>query len=173
MTTAKDIQLSSKESMELIRALAAKKQNVHNYLIPGKIISFLYNAKNKEDVFDRTPLAFVLRSNKTHTLAINFHWAPLPLRMILVKKILKDNAKNIKLNKPLEFDYITLKGFLKRIGFAPIIRLYINARISKSGFVVPDNMLMSAAKLKSETFVGKNISADMLYRYAVQKRKSK
>jgi hypothetical protein len=64
----------------------------------------------------------VLKSNKSHMLGLNFHWLPMPLRVLLIKKIIRLNKQNIKNKVPLEFSYRTLKPFLKKLGYAPCIR---------------------------------------------------
>jgi len=158
--------LTIKQSMDLMKKLI--KTNKTNFTLkhfkPGSILSIGYNAKDKTQ-------KKILKRGRTHTLAINFHWAPIPLRIILVKEILKLNYQNIKKKLPLEFDYQLLKPFLKKIGFAPIIRLYINNRISRSGVVIPDEHILNAAKLKTETFVKGKVDADTLYRIALRKNK--
>jgi len=129
---------------------------------PGNLIFTRYNAKDKTRVFDKTPLALVLRRNSHHTLVLNFHWLPMNMRINLVKVIIKMNAQNIKNNKRLEFDYRQLKPLLKRYGYAPVIRLYINSRIGSLGVVIPPERLLEVAKLKTETFTG-GVSANKMY----------
>jgi len=165
--------LTAKESMNLMKKLMVtnKKTLSNKDFVPGKILTFMYDAKDKSETFDKTPLVMVLIRGKTHTLAINFHWAPIPLRIILVKKIIQLNSKNIKMKRPLTFDYKQLKPFLKKIGFSPIIRMYINKRISPFGIVIPDDQIMNAAKIKSETFVHGKVDSDTLYKIALQKNK--
>jgi hypothetical protein len=140
---------------------------------PGAILMYRYDAKDKTQTYDKTPLVFVLRRNRKHTLCINFHWAPTPLRVVLVKKILyaPGNRKRMRKGEPLVFDYGQLKPFLKRIGFAPIIRKYINRRISRTGVVVPQDQLMNVARTKSETFTEGKVSAEKLYRLALKRNK--
>ena len=85
--------LTTKESMDLMKKLAKsnKVRLTNKHFKPGAIISFGYNAKNQLDTFDKTPLAFILMRGKTHTLAINFHWAPIPMRVVLAKAIIMAN----------------------------------------------------------------------------------
>jgi hypothetical protein len=165
--------LTIKQSMDLMKKLIKtnKTRFTLKHFKPGSILSIGYNAKDKTQTFDSTPLIFVLQRGRSHTLAINFHWAPIPLRIILVKQILKENRNNIKNRLPLQFDYQKLKPFLKKVGFAPIIRLYINKRISSSGVVIPDEHILNAAKLKTETFVNGKVDADTLYKIALRKNK--
>jgi len=165
--------LTIKQSMELMKKLLKtnKKKLTNKDFQPGKILTFSYDAKDKTQTYDQTPLVFVLLRGKSHTMGINLHWAPIPLRIILVKKILEVNRQNIKLGKPLEFSYSQLKPFLKKVGFAPIIRLYINKRISSMGVVIPDDQIMNAAKMKSETFTKGKVDAETLYKRALRKNK--
>lgn len=166
--------LSIKQSMDLMKTLVkTNKVKLTNKLFhPGSILSIGYNAKDKTQTYDSTPLIFVLKRGKSHTLAINLHWAPVPLRIILVKAILAANRNNIKNKLPLQFDYEKIKPLLKKIGFAPIIRLYINSRISSTGVKIPDEHIMNAARIRSETFVKGKVDADTLYKIAIAKNKN-
>jgi hypothetical protein len=165
--------LTAKESMAFMKKMMKtnKKKLSNKDFLTGKILSFGYDAKDKTATWDSTPLVIVLIRGKSHTLAVNLHWAPVPLRIILVKKILMLNKNNIKNKKPLELNYSDIKPFLKKVGFAPIIRLYINKRITSMGIVIPDEHLMNAAKLKSETFTQGKVDSETLYKIALRKNK--
>ena len=165
--------LTTKESMDLMKKLAKsnKVRLTNKHFKPGAIISFGYNAKNQLDTFDKTPLAFILMRGKTHTLAINFHWAPIPMRVVLAKAIIMANKNNIKNKLPLVFDYKKLKPLLRKIGFAPVIRLYINKRITAGGVIIPDEHILNAARLKTETFTQGRVDAETLYKIALRKNK--
>lgn len=165
-------EMSPTQSIKYVQGLLKNKKNFKNTdFIPGKILMYMYNAKDKEMTYDRTPLVLVLKRNNSHSLCVNLHWAPMPLRVVLVKKIISLNKRNIKENRPLQFDYGQLKPFLKRIGFAPVIRLYINKRISSSGVVVPPDQFMNIARTKTETFTKGKYSAEELYLKALKGNK--
>ena len=171
---AKDVkELSPTQSIKYVKSLlkTGTKQLKPKDFLPGSLLMYYYNAADKSQTYDRTPLVMVLRRNKTHTLGINVHWAPVPMRVILVKKIISLNKKNIREGKLMEFDYKTLKPFLKRIGFSPVIRLYINNRISKKGVVVPQDQFMNIARTKTESFTNGKISAEELYKKAIKGNK--
>jgi hypothetical protein len=165
--------LTAKESVAFMKKMMKtnKKKLTNKDFAPGKILNFGYDAKDKTATWDSTPLVIVLLRGKSYTLGVNLHWAPVPLRIILVKKILQLNKNNIKNKKPLELNYKDVKPFLKKVGFAPIIRLYINKRITSMGIVIPDEHLMNAAKLKTETFTQGKVDAETLYKIALRKNK--
>ena len=168
----KTVSMTVKQSIEYIKKLFKIKTTLTNKdFKPGTILTFNYNAKDKTQTYDKTPLVLVLRRNNIHTLAINFHWAPTSMRVFLVNIILEKNKKNIEKGLPLDFSYKELKPLLKRIGFAPVIRLYINSRISSKGVVIPSSDLMHAARLKSETFTQGKMSAEQLYKKALKASK--
>lgn len=161
--------LSASESIKFVKDMLktkSKKLTLKDFE-PGSLLMYRYNAKDKSETYDVTPLVMVLKYSRRYVLGVNFHWAPTPLRIILVKKILQMNTKNIKAGKKLEFDYKQLKPFLKKIGFAPVIRLYIKNRISETGVIIPPEHLMNAARTKSETFTNGKISAEELYKRAI------
>ena len=88
--------LSASESIKFVKDMLktkTKKLTLKDFE-PGSLLMYRYNAKDRENTFDATPLALVLKTSRRYVLSINFHWLPVPLRIILVKKILQMNAKN-------------------------------------------------------------------------------
>lgn len=165
--------LSASESIKFVKDMLKTKSKklVLKDFESGSLLMYRYNAKNQEETYDVTPLVMILKTSRRYVLGINFHWAPVPLRVVLVKKILQMNTKNIKAGRKLEFSYKDLKPFLKRIGFSVVIRLYIKNRISETGVLIPPEHLMNAARTKSETFTNGRISAEELYKRAISGNK--
>jgi len=159
-----------------VQELLKERQRIKSkHFIPGFIIFTSYNAKFKENTYDKTPLVLVLKRGTSHTLGLNFHWIPFRMRLKLIKIILKLNKTNIKQNKPIVFNYGELKPLLKGLGYAPCIRLYINKRFSPSGVIIKPERLLEVARLKAETFTQGRYSAEQLYAKALTagKKKSK
>lgn len=166
-------ELTPAQSMALVKKImmdAKSKRHTKVDWLPGSLLMIKYDAKDKSQTYDKTPLVFVLKRGKSHTMCINFHWAPAPLRIVLIKKILQapGNRKRIKEGKRLEFSYQQLKPFLKKIGMAPVIRLYINKRISRTIIPIPETELMNIARTKTETFTEGKVSAETLYKRAIK-----
>lgn len=156
-----------KESIALAKKLV--KEQSRNFkpkdMTPGNILFTHYNAKDKKRVYDKTPMMMILGVSPGHTLGLNFHWLPYTMRIALVKEILKVNKSNIRNNRKLEFNYAQLKPFLKKHGYSPCIRCYINSRIRKHGVVVgPENML-GMARFTMPIFTG-NIPTEKIYAMA-------
>lgn len=144
-----------------LRQFTAEDLNNHNMLF------FRYDAKDKDKIWDKTPLIFVLRRSRGYTLGLNLHWTPIPLRRILIKLIFKLNRFAIKNNQPIKVTYQQLKPILINGGFGPVIRLYINKRMSRNGLVIPSEFWLVASNVKAESFTG-GYSADALYAKASQ-----
>lgn len=162
-------ELSDRDSVEAVKALLKRKRKLEGKdLKPGHLIFTYYDAKYKENTYDKTPLVLILRRNATHTLGLNFHWVPYSMRINLAKFIIEKNAANIRQRKPLKFSYADLKPMLKSLGYAPCIRLYINSRFANTGVVLPSHQLMEVARLKAETFTSGKYSAYQLYAMARQ-----
>lgn len=160
-------ELTPSESFAKVKdLLKEKKKMTVKDLVPGNLVFTFYNAKDKNNTYDRTPLVLILRRNGTHTLGLNFHWIPLSMRLNLIKHIIRINAKNIERNKRLVFSYRELRPMLKSLGYAPCIRLYINSRINKKGVVIPPERLIEVARLKTETFTKGRFSASQLFQMA-------
>jgi len=168
-------ELTPTQSLKKVKSLLKEKRKMTKKdLIPGNTIFTFYDAKDKKQTYDRTPLALILKRGSVHTLVLNFHWIPLNMRINLIKHIIRLNEKNIKKNLPLEFSYKKLKPMLKTLGYAPCIRMYINSRISTNGVVIDPSRLVEIAKLKTETFTNGKYSAEQLYAMARKRaRKAK
>jgi len=146
-------ELTSRESIEMLQNLIKKnKVPIQKHLKPGALVTFVYDAKNKSESYDRTPLVMVLSTTSKYMLGCNFHWMEMNKRQILVQFILDQNKNRIRKNLPLQMSYKLLRATMKGIGLFPVIRLYIRGRISKTGVRIPDELLMQATKMKTETF---------------------
>lgn len=124
------------------------------HFVAGQLLIFRYTAKYKEEIYDKRPMVLVLSANSTHMLGLNFHWIPFAMRMWLVRYILKQNKANIRAGRPLVFPYRKVRPLLKKMNFAPCIRLYIRKGISPRGVVLPPERLVEAAQLRMEMFTG-------------------
>lgn len=161
-------ELTKKESNKKLQELLKERINLRakKHIQPGNIIFTSYNAKYKENTYDKTPLALVLKRGVKHTLVINFHWLPVAKRMYLIDQIMRMNKRNIEKGLPLEFNYVHLKPMLKALGYAPCIRKYINARMGRVGVVIPPHRLVEVARMKGETFTNGRYSASQLFQMA-------
>lgn len=133
----------------------------------GEMVLFTYNAKNKGNPYDKTPMSLILRRDSKYTLGLNFNWLPPKRRKALMGYILRINKRNIKKGLPLEVSYQMLKKPVFKIG-SPAIRLYLNNRISRKGVVVPHTLYEKIVDLRSEHFIG--ISAEKAWALATKKK---
>jgi hypothetical protein len=165
-------ELSKKESNDKVKDLLKRriKLQAKYHMQPGNLLFTSYNAKDKTQTYDKTPLVLILRRGSKYTLGLNFHWLPVSKRMFLISHIMRVNKTNIKNNKPLEFNYRDLKPMLKSLGYAPCIRLYINSRLGRIGVVVPPDGLAEIARLKAESFTSGRYSAAQLYQMAKRRK---
>ena len=171
---AKVKELTPVQSYAKVQKLLKEKKRLSKAdLIPGNLVFTLYDAKYKENTYDRTPLVLILKRNNTHTLGLNFHWITMNMRLDLIIHIIKLNKKNIAKNKPLEFNYTQLKPMLKALGYAPCIRKYINQRFAPNGVIIPPSRLVEIALLRTETFTQGRYSAKQLMKMARKAAKKK
>ncbi len=156
-------ELTPKESIEMMKNLMkSSKVPIQKNLKSGNLITFVYNAKDKTQDYDRTPFVLVLSTTQKYMLGLNFHWMKVNRRMMLVDYLLKTQTKQIRNKQPFNVSYRKLKSFVKQLGAYPVIRLYIRGRMSSTGVKVPEDLLMQAAKMKTETFTkGKKNSTTM------------
>ena len=166
-------ELTPKESMEILKNLIKKsKVPIQKHLKSGNIITFIYDAKFEKETFDRTPLVMVLSTTSKYMLGANFHWLPTNKRQILVQYILDKNKNRIRKKLPLQITYKSIRAAMKSIGAFPVVRLYIRGRMSSSGVKIPDELLMQAAKMKTETFTKGKVNSTTLWSRAKNKAKT-
>lgn len=169
-TNPKQKQLDAAAARKVLKSLP-KKKLTNKAIKTGVMLIYKYDAKDKTMIYDKTPCNIVLWRTRTHTLCVALHWAPLGLREAIIDYIYSFNKNNIKNNKDLEISYKQMKPFLRKAGGIPIIRLYINSRMSKYGVIVPSEQMKIAAKYSNEDFSVP--SPEKLYKKAVYDYKSK
>lgn len=136
---------------------------------PGKILLYTYRAKYDKNPYDMSPMIMVLGRSKKYTLGWSINWTPPKMREKVLDYIMKKNRKNIDKGKDIEIDYKTIKKIVKGLG--PVIRLYLNNRISPKGVVVPSYQYYKVTNLRAENFIG--ISSEEAWKLAVKKKKKK
>lgn len=135
----------------------------------GNLLIMRYYAKDTKKVFDVQPMVLILSVNDSHMLGLNFHWIPFKMRIWLIRYIIKVNKERIRKGERIKFDYKKVKPFLKKMKYAPCIRLYIRKRIGSSGVVIPPERLIEVAPLKTEIFTH-GVQAEKMYELAMRKR---
>jgi len=161
---------AEKDAYDMFKKLLDKpiKLKSTNF-VPGSLLMFAYDAKDKFSAYDGRPLCLVLRQSKAYTLGLNFNWMPPKMREKVLDGIMKQNKNNIKKGKPITVSYSTIKKLIKGLG--PVVRLYINKRISPKGVVVPSYQYYKVTNLRSEHFIG--ISAKSAWAAAIAGKKAK
>ena len=162
-------QYTKQQTVAEIKKLLQRKQRLTNIEFQTGVVIFThYNAKDKSKVYDKTPFFMVLKTSRTYTLGLNFHWIPMSMRIWLIRYIVRINKERLRNGYRIKFTYKQIKPLLKKMGFAPCIRLYINKRISKYGVVIPPERLIEIAPISAETFTG--VPEEKLYNLVKKKR---
>lgn len=162
--------MSVNESDEYIKNLLKKPRGLkRNDFLQGSLLFFKYDAKDKEQTYDETPLVLVLGTSRGYMLGLNFHWLPYQKRIWLIDRILEHSKGTLRRQNRLLFTYEDFKPLMKSVHYQPCIRLYIFKRISKKGVVIPSSELKNAQKLRQETFTKGKYTQQQLYQMAKNK----
>jgi len=165
----KKLTQAEKDAYDTFKKLLDKPRKLKSKdFYPGALIMYVYDAQDKTQAFDQRPLGLILGHSKKYTLALNFNWCPPKLREKIMDGIMKQNKANIKKNRPLTVNYNTVKALVKGLG--PVVRLYINSRISPKGVVVPSYQYYKVINLRSEHFIG--MSANAAWKAAIASHKA-
>lgn len=158
------------ESEKYVKDLLSKPVGFkRNDFLPGSLIFFKYDAKDKEQTYDKTPLVLVLGISGGYMLGLNFHWLPYQKRLWLVERVLEHSKGELKRKNRIRFTYEDFKPLMKSVHYQPCIRLYIFKRISPRGVVIPISELKAAQRLRQETFTNGKYSQQQLYQMAKNK----
>lgn len=159
--------LSVKDSKAFIaEMLRMRKPRSNDDLMVGNLVFTSYNAKDKDKVWDKRPMFLILSRSRGYTLGLNFHWLPVRMRIVLLKYIVALNKKKRK-DEIFSIDYKDLKPFLKKHGYFPCIRLYINKRLGRNCVNIPHEKFPVCSVLETAVFSG--VSSDKIYKSLTRK----
>lgn len=133
--------------------LSARKRLDRDDLMVGNLVWTSYSAKNKSLPWDKKPMFLVLSRSRGYTLGLNFHWLSVPMRVKLLQLILNINKAKRK-DEVFSIRYKELKPILKRLGYYPCIRLYINRRLGRTCVNIPHDQFPACAVLDTAVFTG-------------------
>jgi len=140
--TKKTLKATKKDIIKSFRRKYTGKKQPKNFL-PGKMITFHYNALDDTKRFDKNPLVMSLglaRDNKKHFYGINLHHMPKSKR-ILLASLLTEMLER----KGGELDYDDVKPLLKKFEKSPILRRYAIRRVSQKVIEMPEDVYLRAA----------------------------
>jgi hypothetical protein len=151
--------------------IASKSLAFRKYIQPGSFVAFEYDPLTKETLlfWDKNPAVIVLGIRNSRMLGLNLHFVPFNMRKLIVEYVLKKNASNIKLNKPISINYKEMKSFLKAIKATICIRLYIISRMKDRMTIVRSHRdyIIGATALKTDKIY--KMTSDQIYKLALGK----
>lgn len=165
--------MSLSESKEYMRNIMKPKGFKRNDFLSGSILHFQYDAKDKTQTYDKTPLVLVLGTNRGYLLGLNLHWLPFNKREWLVDKILEHSKTQIKKKNRVVFSYEDFRPLMESVDFQPCVRVYIRKRISVRGVVIPPHEFKNAVRLKTESFTQGKYTQSELYQIAKKRGNKK
>jgi hypothetical protein len=173
MKKTKD-QLSAEASLKMVRNLIMKETKPldNKNLAPGNLVFFTYDAKDKTNRWDKTPMVFCLRLSSNYLLGLNFHYLPVRRRKILYQYLFSLYGNEIEKQQRIVFSWSQIRAFVLKLG-KPVLRLYIRKRMSKRGVKVPFNLHQQAINLRVETFIKGAPKEEVLFARAAKAMKKK
>jgi len=142
--TKKTIKSTKREIVKTFRRKYTGKKQAKNFL-PGSMITFEYNAIDKNKRFDKKPLVISLglaQDNTRHFVGLNIHWMPENQRVLLASLITEMLEK-----KGGKLDYKDVKPLIKKFEKSPIFRRYAIRRVSPKVVQMPSEIFLRAASL--------------------------
>ena len=159
-----------KDSYNMMKELLRKPTRLKNSdFKAGKIILYSYKAKTISK-YDKTPLNMILGRSNKYTLCWAINWTPPKMREKVLDFIMKKNKKRIENGKDIQIDYKTIRKIVKGLG--PVIRLYLNDRISPKGVVLSPYQYYKVVNLRAESFTG-GLSSNEAWAMAIKNKRKK
>jgi len=117
----------------------------------GSLLTFDYNAIDKDKTFDKRPFIVSLgqsKKNKKHVIGLNINWIKDEKQRILLASLIVEmlNKKNDKL------EYDDIKPLLKKFEGSPVLREYAVRRISQKVIKMPKEVYLRAATFTKGDF---------------------
>lgn len=142
---------------ELIKdnTIFTNKSIANKKIIPGSILLYDYDPKDKSQVYDYRPLIIVMNISKKYVLGCNLHWITLKERLEILKLLAVYNLRHGNSDNPkhLLFTYELLKFYMQPYQKKfKCVRLYLRNRISKKCALIPPRNILDVARLKYEDF---------------------
>lgn len=165
--------MTKRESVEYTKQLLKTKKplRVKTDLLVGNLIFTSYRAKDQERVWDTRPMFLVLRRSRGYTLGLNFHWIPRRMREWLIRYIIRQNKKRGNKNL-VQISYRKLRPLLKKLGYAPCIRLYINRRFGRRCVNIPHDQFLNCALMDTAVF-SHGLSSEEIYKMILTRKRHK
>ncbi len=145
-----DVKRFGSKIVKDIKQKYSTKKKPTNFM-PGKMISFQYNAKDATKKFDKNPLVISLgysqnpKYSKKNFYGLNLHWMPMKSRIATASFFTELNKKR---NNKLR--YSDVAPFISKFKGNKVLRQYIIKNVSNKVVEMPEDIFMSAAGVPSE-----------------------
>lgn len=153
------------------------RDNITNFVVPGSMYLFAYDAKHKETLpyWDRYPLVFPFQMEKDGFLGINLHYLPPSLRAELLSALMSLKSTSVK-SRDLALSYSVLNSFSKLRYFKPCVKRYLSGHVRSRFLYIEPEEWPVAIFLPLQKFQGASagkVYADSKKRLGVSGRKRK
>jgi hypothetical protein len=129
--------VARQEKVKSMDILTQNQPYLTNRILPGKMYSFFYSAKNKDTLpyWDAMPLILPFSMTATHFTALNLHYLPPKQRLLLLNNLMKfanNRANDEKAKLKLSWNLLSNASKFPQVG--PCVKQYIKSHV-KSKFV--------------------------------------
>lgn len=141
-----------------IQTMGKRELNLEK-LKPGHMLTYLYDAKWKDKLpyWDKFPLIFLVEIYKDGWLGINLHYLPLPVRSVLMRKLLMiTNNDKFDERTRLKLSWQTLKAGTKFKEVTPCIKRYLAGHVRSNILQIPATEWEAALFLPVHNFQKKS-----------------
>jgi hypothetical protein len=152
-------EVAKKSNVRSMDVLSENKTNLTRKIIPGKMYSFFYSAKYKDELpyWDAMPLIFPFSMDASSFHGLNLHYLPPRHRLLLINNLMpfltnKDNNEQAK----LKLSWNLLSNASKFPQVAPCVKQYLKSHVKSMFVEIPLENWKMMAFMPVARFKGKS-----------------
>jgi hypothetical protein len=135
-------EFARKANVRSMDVLAENQNRLTNRIVPGKMYSFFYSAKYKDELpyWDAMPLIFPFSMDATSFHGLNLHYLPPRHRLLLMNNLMQFAVnKNNNEQARLQLSWALLKNASKFPQVAPCVKQYLKSHVKSMFVEIPMN----------------------------------
>jgi len=151
-------ELARKSNVRSMDVLTENKNHLTRKIIPGKMYSFFYSAKYKDELpyWDAMPLIFPFSMDDTSFHGLNLHYLPPKHRLLLMNNLMQFTVnKNNNEQAKLRLSWRLLSNASKFPQVAPCVKQYLKSHVKSMFVEIPMDSWKIMAFMPVAKFKGK------------------
>lgn len=138
------------------RIMTSEGVQLTTNLVPGRLFFFYYDPKFKMKLpyYDTFPMVIPYDKDNTGFMGLNLHYLDYPLRMDLLKELLKISGSQLTDLTKIKFSWSLIQGVAKYKIAQPCVKRYLHEHVRSPFCAIPTTEWHTAMLMPVQRFVG-------------------